>query len=81
MEGAADHLLTVPGRCGASLPHVLINYTKKAIMQTVPLQEAARPRHKDVVKRSFDGWRLQVGMSGLTSRNRCLRSLRVHLMT
>lgn len=45
--------------------------TKKAIMQTAPLQEAAQPGHPGVEERSGDGRRLQAG-------NRCLRSPRWH---
>lgn len=65
MEGAADHLLTVPGRCGAGVPHVLINCTKNAIMRSVPLQEAAQPKRQDAVKRSGDGRSSAGGESGL----------------
>lgn len=69
---------------GASLPHVLINCTKKAIMQTVPLQEAAQRRRRDAARQAGEGRRPLVGMSGRTprrlrgglrSRNRCLRFL------
>lgn len=58
MGGGADRLLTVP-----SLPHVLINRTKKAIMQTVPLQEAAQPRRQGAAKTEAAGGDVGTGIT------------------